>query len=116
MVFNATFNDNIFSYTVAVSFIGGGNQSTRRKQPTCHKSLTNLSHNVVSRTPRLGRIQTDNVSGTPSNQFNLSIILIDTKNDNETNDFKSKYDLCTVPFYILLNKNTLKKTHNISGD
>jgi hypothetical protein len=26
---------------VAVSFIGGGNQSTRRKPPTCRKSLTN---------------------------------------------------------------------------
>ena len=34
MVFNATFN-NIFSYIVAVSFIGGGNRSTRRKPPTC---------------------------------------------------------------------------------
>jgi hypothetical protein len=38
MVFNATFNNNI----VAVRFIGGGNR----------KSLTNLSHNVVLRTPR----------------------------------------------------------------
>jgi hypothetical protein len=28
-----------FSYIVAVSFIGGGNQSTRRKPPTCRKSL-----------------------------------------------------------------------------
>jgi hypothetical protein len=27
---------------VAVSFIGGGNWSTRRKQSTCRKSLTNL--------------------------------------------------------------------------
>jgi hypothetical protein len=26
---------------VAVSFIGGGNRSTRRKPPTCRKSLTN---------------------------------------------------------------------------
>jgi hypothetical protein len=31
-----------FSYIVAVSFIGGGNQSTQRKPPTCHKSLTNF--------------------------------------------------------------------------
>jgi len=30
-----------FSYIVAVSFIGG-NRSTRRKPPTCHKSLTNF--------------------------------------------------------------------------
>jgi len=32
---------------VAVSFIGGGNRSTRRKPPTCRKSLTTLSHNIV---------------------------------------------------------------------
>ena len=37
MVLNAT-----FSYIVAVSFIGGGNRSIRRKQPTCNKSLTNF--------------------------------------------------------------------------
>jgi len=41
MVFNATFN-SYFSYIVAVSFIGGGNRSTRRKPPTCCKSLTNF--------------------------------------------------------------------------
>ena len=28
-----------FSYIVAVSFIGGGNQNARRKPPTCCKSL-----------------------------------------------------------------------------
>ena len=39
-----------FSYIVAVSFIDGGNWSTRWKPMTCHKSLTNLSH-VVSSTP-----------------------------------------------------------------
>ena len=33
MMFNATFN-NILIYIVAVSFIGGGNQSIRRKPPT----------------------------------------------------------------------------------
>jgi len=32
----------IFSYIVAVSFIGGGNRSTRRKPLTCRKSLTNF--------------------------------------------------------------------------
>ena len=37
MEFNATF-DNIS----AVSFIGGGNWSIWRKQPTCRKSLTNF--------------------------------------------------------------------------
>ena len=33
---------------MAVSFIGGGNQSTQRKPSTCRKSLTTLSQNVVS--------------------------------------------------------------------
>jgi hypothetical protein len=41
MVFNATFN-NIFSYIVVVSFIGGGNRRTQRKPLTCHKSQTNF--------------------------------------------------------------------------
>jgi hypothetical protein len=31
-----------FSYIEAVRFIGGGNKSTRRKPPNCHKSLTNF--------------------------------------------------------------------------
>jgi hypothetical protein len=31
-----------FNYIVAVSFIGGGNQSTRRKPQTCRKSLINF--------------------------------------------------------------------------
>ena len=35
-----------------VSIIGGGNWSTRRKPPTCRKSLTTLSHNAVSSTLR----------------------------------------------------------------
>jgi hypothetical protein len=30
------------NHFVAVSFIGGGNRSTRRKTPTCRKSLTSL--------------------------------------------------------------------------
>ena len=40
MVFNATFNNiSVMSW---VSFIGGGKQTTRRKPPICHKSLTNF--------------------------------------------------------------------------
>jgi hypothetical protein len=31
-------------YIVAVSFIGGGNQSTRRKPPTCRKVTDKLYH------------------------------------------------------------------------
>jgi hypothetical protein len=40
MVFIATFN-NINIYIVAVSVIGGGNRSARRKPPTCRKSPNN---------------------------------------------------------------------------
>ena len=49
MVFNATFNNIsvIVFVHVTVSFIGGGNQSTRRKPPTLQ-----ISYNVVSSTPR----------------------------------------------------------------
>ena len=37
---NATFNTiHMFSYIVAVSFIGGGNWSTQRKPPTCRTFL-----------------------------------------------------------------------------
>jgi len=32
----------VVSYIVAVSFIGGGNKSIRRKPPTCCKTLTNF--------------------------------------------------------------------------
>ena len=48
LLFNAT--QQCFSYILAVSFIGGGNQSTRRKPPQVIEKL--LSHNVVSSTPR----------------------------------------------------------------
>ena len=37
---NANFNN--ISDIVALSFIGGGKRSTRRKSPTCRKSLTNF--------------------------------------------------------------------------
>ena len=40
MVLNATFN--CIFVIVAVSFIGGGNRSTRKKPPTYDKSLTNF--------------------------------------------------------------------------
>jgi len=41
MVLNATFQQ-YFSFILAGSFIGGGNRSTRRKPPTCRKSLINV--------------------------------------------------------------------------
>ena len=43
---------------MAVSFIGGGNRSTRRKPSTCRSHWQTLSHNVVSCTPRLNGIRT----------------------------------------------------------
>ena len=55
MVFNDTFNN----ISVVVSFTVGGNQSTLGKPPTCHKSLTNVSHNVVVHLPMSG-IRTHN--------------------------------------------------------
>jgi len=39
---NAIFNNISDNYIVAVSFIGGGNRRTRKKPPTCRKSLTNF--------------------------------------------------------------------------
>jgi len=37
--FSGTIGLRYFRYIVAVSFIGGRNQSTWRKPPTCHKLL-----------------------------------------------------------------------------
>ena len=51
-----------FSYILTVSFIGGGTWNIRRKPLTCHKSLTKLSHNVVSNTPQMSGIRTHNIS------------------------------------------------------
>jgi hypothetical protein len=39
-----------FSYIVAVSFIGGRNWSTRRKPPSCRKSLANFTSYCVIQT------------------------------------------------------------------
>ena len=41
-----------FSYIVAVSFIGGGNQSTRRNHRPVGSHWQTLSYNIVSSTPR----------------------------------------------------------------
>ena len=38
-------------------------RSTRKKSPTCRKSLTNLSNNVVSSTPHMSGNRTHNYSG-----------------------------------------------------
>jgi hypothetical protein len=48
MVFNTTFNNNYHSYIVAGSFIGGGNWSTKRKQPPCRKVERGVKHHKPS--------------------------------------------------------------------
>jgi len=48
---------------MVVTFIGGENRSTWRKSPTCQKSLTTLSHNVKSSTPRLSGVRSHNDKG-----------------------------------------------------
>ena len=54
MVFNATFN-NIFELSHGSQFFGWGNQSTRRKPTTCHKSLTNfITQSIVYTSPWTG--------------------------------------------------------------
>ena len=53
MVFNATFNNISVISWQSVLLVGGRNRSSRRKPPTCRKSLTNFSHNVVWSTLRL---------------------------------------------------------------
>jgi hypothetical protein len=50
---------------MAVSFIGEGNPSTRRKPPTCHKSLANfITYIMVYRVYlTMNRVQTHSISG-----------------------------------------------------
>jgi len=50
MVLKTTFN-NISVISWRSILIGGGNRSTRRKPPICHKSLTNFI------TPRRERVE-----------------------------------------------------------
>ena len=48
----------------AVSFIGGGNRSAKRKPSTCCKSLTNFYHIMLHRVHfAMNRVQTHNISG-----------------------------------------------------
>jgi hypothetical protein len=65
MVFNATFN-NISVYIVGVSFIDGGNRRTRRKTPTCRKSLTYF----IKITYKLSRLYSPGINCT-SNFVNI---------------------------------------------
>ena len=51
VVFKATFNSNSVISWRSVLLVEETNRSTWWKPPACKKSLTNLSHNVVSSTP-----------------------------------------------------------------
>ena len=56
------FYDISIIQSVAVSFIGGGNQSTQKKPLTCHKSLT-LYHIMLHQVHLpMNRVGTHNVS------------------------------------------------------
>ena len=52
-----------FNYIMAVSFIGGGNRSIWRKQPTFRKSLTNFITKCCIEHTRLSGIRTHYFSG-----------------------------------------------------
>ena len=49
-------------YRIAVSFIGGGNRSTRKNHCPVTSHWQALSYNVVSSTHRLSGLRTHNVS------------------------------------------------------
>jgi len=54
MGFNATFN-NISIISWWSFLLGGGNRSTRRKLPTCHRSLANfITCCIEHNSPRVG--------------------------------------------------------------
>ena len=62
MVFQCHFQQ-YFGYIMAASFIGGGNQSTKRKSPTCCKSLINYLIRLFLIRLAISGTRTHNVSG-----------------------------------------------------
>ena len=61
-----------FNNIVALSFIGGGNRSTRRKPPTCHMKLTNY-HIMLYRVHfPMGEIRTHTFNG-KSNYHTITV-------------------------------------------
>jgi len=81
---------------MAVSFIGGGNLSTRRKPLTCRKSLTNFYHIMLYRVhltceefepTTLVVIGTDCIGSCNSNHHMITITTaLQTKGDKLRND------------------------------
>ena len=60
MVFNATFNNIGILWRSVLLVEENGVRGENHQPAVCHRQA--LSHNVVSSTPRLSRIQTYNVS------------------------------------------------------
>ena len=99
-----------FSYIVPASFIGGGNRSTRKKK---HRPLAshsqNLSHNVVSSTPRHERGSNSKFSGDRHwliCSCNSNYATYDHEHDGESfllnlSIFGIKYYISTSVFQIL---------------
>ena len=84
-LFKTKYVTQYFNYIVVVSFIGEGNRSIRRKPTTCFKLLTNLSHNIVSSTPRHERdsnYHTITTTSTPQCPVSNPAILKGQKEDN----------------------------------
>ena len=55
MVFNATFK--IFQFFAAVSFIGGGNRTTRRIPPTCRTKDIGYKNAFIKHNIRIASFQ-----------------------------------------------------------
>ena len=75
MVFNATFNNiSVISWRSVLSVVGGGNRSTRRKPPTCRKSLTTF---ITPPQERDSKPQdTDYISSDQSNYHTITTTMV----------------------------------------
>ena len=74
-VFNATFN-NISVISCRSVLLLEETRVPGENPPTCSKSLTTLSHNIASNTPRLSGIRTHNVSQGHAKKCDVQILII----------------------------------------